>query len=376
MSVAKAIFRFVLLTILAAFPFVCLAQGANGGKVVGVVQTPDDSALAGAMSNDSTSAQPDGRSSASDKIPDAPQATNAAISGTVMDTNGDVIEGATVQLSKSGSAAELRQVPSGAMGQFEFVNLEPGTYVVTVSGTDMTTFVSKPIPAKPDTPAIIPNVVLRVKAAMTSVTVVDKETASIEQVKVAEQQRVFSVFPNFYSSFDWNAPPMLAKQKYHLAARTLFDPVTFVTTGAIAGAEQYKNVFPSFGGGIEGYAKRYGAAYATHASGELLIRAVFPSVFHTDPRYFIMGQGSTKARALHAVGSTFVTRGDDGSRKVNFAQILGAFSAAALANAYFPEKERGVNLVLVNGFGDLGGNMLDNLIREFVLNHLTTRAKH
>jgi len=71
-----------------------------------------------------------------------------------------------------------------------------------------------------------------------------------------------------------------------------------------------------------------------------------------------------------------ITRGDDGSRKINFAQILGGFSAAALSNAYFPEKERGVNLVLINGFGDLGANVVDNLIREFVLNRLTSRAQN
>jgi hypothetical protein len=71
-----------------------------------------------------------------------------------------------------------------------------------------------------------------------------------------------------------------------------------------------------------------------------------------------------------------MTRGDDGSRKVNFSEILGDFSAAALSNLYFPEAERGGNLVLINGFAALGGDMLDNLIREFVVNHITTRAKH
>ncbi len=298
------------------------------------------------------------------------------ISGTVLDTNGDVIEGASVQLSKTGSPGILRQASSGAMGQFDFANLEPDTYVIEVSCDGMTTFVSKPIELRSDVPVVVPDVVLRVAAATTSVIVMDKETASIEQVKIAEQQRVLKVFPNFYSSFDWNAPSMLPKQKYRLAARTLIDPVTFLTTGAIAGVEQYRNVFPSFGGGIDGYGKRYGAAFANQASGELLTRAVFPSLFHTDPRYFIMGKGSTKARAFHAIASTFVTRGDSGSQTVNFAEILGDFSAAALSNAYFPAKERGANLVLINGFGGLGGNMLNNLFREFVLDRLTTRAKH
>lgn len=305
----------------------------------------------------------------------ASSVASSEISGTVLDTNGDVIEGARVQLSRTSSPGILRQTISGAMGQFEFADLEPGTYIVAVSRNGMATFVSKPIALRPEAEVFVPDVVLRVPAATMSVIVTDREAASIEQVETAEQQRVLKVFPNFYSSFDWDAPPMLPKQKYLLAARTLVDPVTFLTTGAIAGAEQYKNIFPSFGGGLDGYGKRYGAAYATHASGELLTRAVFPSIFHTDPRYFVMGKGSRKARALHAIASTFVTRGDNGSQKVNFPEILGDFSAAALSNAYFPAKERGVNLVLVNGFGDVGGDMLDNLIREFVLNRLTTRAK-
>jgi hypothetical protein len=299
----------------------------------------------------------------------------ATISGTVLDTNGDVIQGALVQLSKPDASGTPREVKSGATGQFDFPDLESGTYIVTISGEGMTTFVSKPITLRADESLIVPKVVLGVAAATTSVKVMDREAASIEQVEIAEQQRVLKVIPNFYSSYDWTAPPMLAKQKYRLAARSLIDPVSFLTTAGIAGAEQYQNVFPSFGGGIEGYGKRYGAAFASHASGELLTRAVFPSMFHTDPRYFIMGKGSTQARAAHAITSTFVTRGDDGSRKINFPQILGGLSAAALSNAYFPARERGANLVLINGFGGLGGNMVDNLIREFLLSHVTTRAK-
>jgi Carboxypeptidase regulatory-like domain len=328
------------------------------------------------LSNISAHAQALNQPSADGQNQSTSSIVDSDISGTVLDTNGDVIEGARVQLSTTGSAAILRQMTSGAMGQFDFANLEPGTYVVEVSRDGMTAFKSRPIALRSDAPATVPDVVLHVAAATTSVIVMDKESASIEQVKIAEQQRVLKVFPNFYSSFDWNAPSMLPKQKYHLAARTLIDPVTFLTTGAIAGVEQYKNVFPSFGGGIDGYGKRYAAAYATHASGELLTRAVFPSIFHTDPRYFIMGKGSTKARAFHAIASTFVTRGDNGTHKANFPEILGGFSSAALSNAYFPAQERGVNLVLINGFGDLGGDMLDNLIREFVLDRLTTRAKH
>lgn len=301
---------------------------------------------------------------------------SSTISGTVVDRNGAVVQGAHVALSKQGAQAALRTSTSTATGAFAFEGLEPGVYTVTISGDGMSTFVSQPIALQAGQPVIVPNAVLNVAGITTSVTVMDKEQASIEQVKIAEQQRVLKVFPNFYSSFDPNAPPILAKQKYGLAARTLIDPVTLLITGAIAGAEQQQDIFPSFGGGIEGYGKRYGAAYADHASSELFTRAVFPSIFHTDPRYFIQGTGSTRDRAMHAVTSTFVTRGDNGKRRINFPEILGELSAAALSNAYFPEQERGVHLVLINGLGGLGGNMLDNVLREFLLNRITTRAKH
>lgn len=297
------------------------------------------------------------------------------ISGTVLDTNGDVVEGARVQLAKVNSAETPLQIRSGAMGQFQFANLQPGNYVLTASRQGMTSYVSKPIALLPNTPVIMMNVVLRV-ATTASIVVMDRRTASIEQVQIAEQQRVLKVFPNFYSSFDWNAPPMLSRQKYRLAARTLIDPVTFLTTAAIAGAEQYQNIFPSFGGGWAGYGKRYGAVYATQISGDMLTRAVFPVVFHDDPRYFVMGKGSKKQRIFHAIASTWITRDDNGSQRFNYPELLGDFSSAALSNAYFPASDRGVSLVLINGFGDLGGNMLDNLFREFVLSHMTTRAKN
>jgi hypothetical protein len=35
-------------------------------------------------------------------------------------------------------------------------------------------------------------------------------------------------------------------------------------------------------------------------------------------------------------------RRDDGRRRINFSQILGGLSAAALSNAYFPPQERGI----------------------------------
>lgn len=74
-------------------------------------------------------------------------------------------------------------------------------------------------------------------------------------MQIAVQQRVLGIIPNFYSSYDWNALPMEAKQKLQLGIRSVLYPVSFLAVAGIAGAEQYENVFPAYGSGIEGYGK-------------------------------------------------------------------------------------------------------------------------
>jgi len=193
-------------------------------------------------------------------------------------------------------------------------------------------------------------------------------------VQVAVQQRVVGVFPNFYSTFDWNAPPMLAKQKFQLSIRSIIDPVSFLSVAGVAGAEQYRNIFPAYGSGVEGYGKRYGAALANHVSGNLLGRAVYPSIFHQDPRYFYKGKGTIRERALYAVSAAVMTRSDDGRWKPNYSLVLGNFSAAAISNLYYPTADRGASLVLLNGLADTGANMVSNLIREFLLKRVTSHV--
>ena len=95
---------------------------------------------------------------------------------------------------------------------------------------------------------------------------------------------------------------MQAKQKFQLSIRSLIDPVSFLTVAGIAGVQQYRNAFPEYGGGIEGYGKRYGAALANHVSGTLLGRAVYPSIFHQDPRYFVNVRANTPLTDLITVG--------------------------------------------------------------------------
>lgn len=305
---------------------------------------------------------------------DSQQESGATLSGTVVDKQGAVLQGAQVILSGA-AGSPARTLQSGSDGQFEFKDLPSNVYKLTVTAPGMITFTSSDIRLRAGEFHIVPPVSLSIMPLTTSVTVSgNSKKLSEEQVHIAEQQRIVGVIPNFYSSYNWNAPPMLAKQKFQLSLRSIFDPVSFLSVAGIAGAEQYQNVFPAYGSGIEGYGKRYGAAFANHVSATLLGRAVYPSIFHQDPRYFYKGKGTTKSRALYAISAAVIARGDNGRWEPDYSRVLGHFTAAAISNLYYPASDRGASLVVLNGLAGIGGDAAANLIREFLLKRLTSHV--
>lgn len=300
------------------------------------------------------------------------------VSGTVLDTNGDVIQGARVVLTERVPGGQ-RTMQSGPNGQFAFAALPAGSYRVTVTGKGMSTYVSPWLTLHPEEIHMLPPVVLTVSTAIASVTVTGnseqlKEEMSEQQVQIAVEQRIWGVFPNFYSSYDWHAPPMEPKQKFQLAFRSMIDPMAFAGAAGIAGFEQYYNIFPGYGGGTAGYFKRFGAAYTNDFSSRMLSSGLFATIFHQDPRYFYKGTGSFRSRALYAIECAFITRDDDGRWRPNYSHVLGVFAAAGLSNLYYPQENRGLTLTLVNGAVETAGNSGTNIVREFLLKGITSHA--
>lgn len=306
-------------------------------------------------------------------------ASNAAtetgsISGTVLDTNGSEVQGARVALiSLSGTTRRVAR--SSSNGEFTFSGLPPGEFKLTVSGNGWGTYTSPQIQLRSGGFKFLSGVVLPLTTTASVSVTANPVTLSQEQVQIAVHQRVLGVFPNFYSSYDWNAPPMLAKQKFQLAMRSATDPVEFAGVAIIAGIEQYNNDFPSWGTGAEGYAKRLGAAYAGSVTSKFISNALLPSVFHQDPRYFYKGKGSARSRALYAISAAFIARGDNGRWEPNYSHIIGSFASGALSNLYYPSSDRGLTLTLANGAVNLADSAGTNLLREFVLKRFTTRKQ-
>jgi hypothetical protein len=312
-------------------------------------------------------------------LPDAPRPRTAVMVGTVVDVNNDTVPGATVVL-EGPALREPRTVVSNGNGFFQFNDLEPGNgYHVTISAEGFANWTSPAIALTPGQYAILTGSKLRIAQAQTTINVASSvaspQEIAAEQVKAEEQQRIFGFIPNFYVSYDHNAVPLTAKLKFKLASKVAFDPVTVVGVGLFAGINQAGDAV-DYGQGAKGYAERYGAAYADGFTDIMVGGAILPSLLHQDPRYFYQGTGSNKSRALHALVSPFVCRGDNGQRQPNYSTLGGDLASAAIANAYYPASNRGAGLLLGNFFINTGQRALANVAQEFLLRKLTSKAKN
>ena len=276
-----------------------------------------------------------------------------------------------ITLMGANNSAE-RTTVAGSNGEFSFNELHAGTYKLTISSVGMERLVMPEIVIGEAEVRRLQQINMAIASTTTEVQVVVTQVAlAQEQVKAAEHQRVLGIVPNFYSSYLWNAAPLDTKQKFNLAFHSISDPVAFLAIGAIAGAEQVNNSFAGYGKGPQGYAKRYGAAYADEVVGRLIGSAILPSLLHQDPRYFYKGSGTVRSRALYALSRSIVTRGDNGREQPNYSRLMGSFAAGGLANLYYPQANRGVSLTLGNAFVGIAGHAADNLLREFLLRRLT-----
>jgi hypothetical protein len=309
-------------------------------------------------------------SSAQQASVQAPQP--ATIIGTVLDVTGATVPNAHVTLQ---GGTKPRVLVTGDNGFFRFDGIEPEVPVrIEVSAPELKSWTSQEIVLQPGQSFILSDINLGVAAVETAVTAATPEELAIEQVKAQEQQRVLGVVPNFYVTYERDAAPLTSRLKFQLAIKALMDPVTiagFATNAVIYQAADY----PGYPQGAAGYGKRLGAAFAGGYSKILLGDAVFPSLFHQDPRYYYQGTGGTKSRLLHALSTPIFTRGDDGRRDINYSNLLGDLCSGALANAYYPSQDRGAGLVVRSAAIGMAGRMALGVVQEFVLRKWTTQGR-
>ncbi|HKF20672.1 MAG TPA: hypothetical protein VKE93_03830 [Candidatus Angelobacter sp.] len=186
-----------------------------------------------------------------------------------------------------------------------------------------------------------------------------------EKQKEEQSQRILGVVPQFSVTSRQHPAPLTPGQKFHLFARSTFDPFAFAAAGLQAGIGQATNEFPGYGQGAAGYGKRYGASFADATSSGFFSNFAYPTLLKEDPRYFRLGEGSIKHRIFYSLAQEFVTHTDKGTRRFNFSNVLGAFSSGGLSNVYYPQSDRGFGLTMSRSAISLAYGAAGGLIDEF-----------
>ena len=347
--------------------FLCLAITINSQLV-----------LRAYAQSDATGIQFQGLYQSYPQVQNEPADTNADgnIDGTILDQSGAVSVGAKIRLTHNGQAAGPELV-SGNNGQFSFSHVSPGPFQLTISAPGFANQVFSG-ELKAGQTFLVPAIVLPVAAAETQVKVgVSTVEVAEAQIKQQEQQRILGFVPNFYVSYEPNAAPLNARQKFELAWKTAIDPVTLFGTGLYAGFEQAGNRYPEYGQGLEGYGKRYAVGYADAVSGIFIGNAILPSLLKQDPRYLYKGTGTTRSRLLYAIASSVICRGDNKRWQPNYSFMLGSVAVGGISNLYVPARERnGAGSVFANALISIGQGSLAGILQEFLVPKLTPKLHH
>ncbi len=166
-----------------------------------------------------------------------------------------------------------------------------------------------------------------------------------------------------------NAPscpaPLTKHQKFDAFVKRTYSPYTFASAAFSATWGQMWGDHYSYGGGMEGWSKRFGASVANAETRVFLNSFLLPVIFKQDPRYYPSGKKGFFPRAWYAGTRVVIGRGDNGNRMLNYSEVLGVLFLSSLQNSYYPRDERGFSDTMNRFVGGLGSDASAAALREF-----------
>lgn len=114
-----------------------------------------------------------------------------------------------------------------------------------------------------------------------------------------------------------------------------------------------------------GYDRRFGSAMARESSSEFFGTFALATARHEDPRFYPEIRPRFFHAAKYSVQRVFISRSDDGRDVVSWSRLGGPLMAEALANVYWPERNRTVGDTLFRYGLDLASRASGNMFREY-----------
>jgi hypothetical protein len=163
-------------------------------------------------------------------------------------------------------------------------------------------------------------------------------------------------------------PPYAAqtqKERLHYYFHHVFSVESAVRAAAAAGVGYGRNSPHEWHETGEGYALRFGSAYAQHIVQASTLYAL-SDVLHEDNRYFQSGLSGFGPRLRYAILSAFEARHADGSRHISISALSSYAVASAVSRSWQPHSTGGVGSGVISFGVGIAAETGFNVGREFL----------
>jgi hypothetical protein len=164
--------------------------------------------------------------------------------------------------------------------------------------------------------------------------------------------------------------------KFKLFLTSTYSPYTFAAAGFQATEAQATGQWPHYGGGTQGWAKRFGATLANTESRRFIQGFALSTILHQDPRYFPSPHRRLFSRAWYSATRVAITKNDNGDSTFNTSEFLGALLSSALQNSYYPRHDRTFGDTMNRFGGAVSSDVIEDLLREFTPDMKRLFRKH
>jgi len=173
--------------------------------------------------------------------------------------------------------------------------------------------------------------------------------------------------PNLIELTSANWKPLSSKQKFEVFARDLFYWETHASLLLQAGISTGQSDRSYLGVGAAGYFSRYGLNVADEVDFVFFNAFLFPTLFHQDPRYIPLDQGSMSERLRYALTRVLVARSDSGKLRFNESRLLGNLLATSVSSAYYSSfgADESVKGTFVSFGINVGSEAAFDVLKEF-----------
>ena len=159
--------------------------------------------------------------------------------------------------------------------------------------------------------------------------------------------------------------PLNQKERNHMYARSLINPIWYLKGAASAGVNQWRDKPQEWEQGASGYGKRFADIMGQYAINKTVTFG-FESLLHEDNRYFQSGKIGFWPRMGYALSSGILARHDNGKRYPSASLLLGFWSGAYLSRFWQPPSESSIGDA-ASSFGiSMGWNIGLGVVKEYL----------